>query len=45
MIPDEKEQKAIGNYFRQLDHHIYLYQQELSKIEKLKIALIDKMFI
>jgi type I restriction enzyme S subunit len=28
LVPERKEQKAIGNFFRQLDHLITLHQRE-----------------
>ncbi|EER46981.1 hypothetical protein AM305_09766 [Actinobacillus minor NM305] len=44
-IPKEqKEQTAIGNFFKQLDDTIALHQRALEKYQKLKISYLEKMF-
>lgn len=44
-IPSEKEQKQIGSFFRQLDNLITLHQRELEKLQSIKKALLEKMFV
>ena len=39
------EQKAIGQYFSNIDHLIPLHQRKLEKLENMKKALLQKMFI
>lgn len=39
------EQKAIGQYFSNIDHLITLHQRKLEKLENMKKALLQKMFI
>ena len=43
-MPSEKEQTAIGNFFRQLDAAIASHQRKLEKIKELKNSLLHKMF-
>lgn len=38
------EQRAIGNYFKSLDHLITLHQRKLDKLKQFKAAMLDKMF-
>lgn len=45
LVPSVPEQKKIGKFLRSLDNHIMLQQQELKKLQTLKEALIDKMFV
>ncbi len=40
-----EEQKAIGNYFRNLDHLITLHQRKLETLKKMKKSMLQKMFI
>lgn len=40
-----EEQKKIGDYFRNLDHLITLYQRKIDKIKNMKKAMLDQMFI
>ena len=40
-----QEQQLIGEYFRNLDNLITLYQCELEKFQNLKKALLEKMFV
>lgn len=42
---DRAEQDAIGEYFRHLDHLIILHQTELKKLQSIKKALLEKMFV
>ena len=44
-FPSLKEQKAIGDFFRQLDNLITLHQRELEKLQSIKKALLEKMFV
>ena len=44
-VPDEKEQKSIGEYFNNLDHLITLHQRELEKLQNIKKSLLEKMFV
>jgi len=41
----ETEQRQIGACFRQLDHLITLHQRELEKLQNLKKACLEKMFV
>ena len=43
--PSSKEQQAIGQFFKQIDDTITLYQQKLTDLETLKQAYLQKMFI
>lgn len=45
LVPDIEEQKKIGDYFSQLDKQIYFAQLEIDKLQKLKKALLEKMFV
>jgi type I restriction enzyme S subunit len=40
-----KEQAQIGNFFRNVDNLITLHQRELEKLQKLKSACLQKMFV
>ncbi len=44
-IPNEVEQKQIGRCFLNLDNLITLHQRKLEKLENMKKALLQKMFI
>lgn len=44
-VPDDAEQKLIGKYFRQIDNLITLHQRELGKLQSIKKALLEKMFV
>lgn len=44
IIPEEKEQSAIGNYFQKLDRLINQHQQKHDKLSNLKKAMLEKMF-
>ena len=39
------EQKAIGDYISIIDNLIALYQQKLAKLQNIKKALLEKMFV
>lgn len=43
-VPLEQEQRVIGNYFRQLDEIITEVEREVSSLEKMKQASLQKMF-
>lgn len=40
-----EEQKKIGEYFRNLDHLITLHQRKLEKLQSLKQAYLNEMFV
>lgn len=40
-----EEQKMIGTYFKHLDHLITLHQRKLEKLQNLKKAYLNEMFI
>lgn len=42
---DTNEEIQIGNFFKQLDKNITFHQQKLIKLERLKSAYLQKMFI
>lgn len=42
---DTKEREKIGIYFYNLDHLITFQQQELDKLQSIKKALLEKMFV
>ena len=41
----KEEQVAIGSYLRHLDNLITLHQRELEKLQSIKKALLEKMFV
>ncbi|WON77434.1 restriction endonuclease subunit S [Serratia sp. UGAL515B_01] len=43
--PDRQEQTAIGNYFQKLDSLINQHQQQIAKLNNIKLACLSKMFI
>lgn len=45
LIPKLQEQKKIGLYFQKLDKTITLHQTELEKLNNLKKACLEKMFV
>ena len=45
LVPEDTEQKAIGQYFEQLDNLITLHQRKLEKLKQLKQAMLHKMFV
>lgn len=44
-IPDNKEQIHIGHLFNQIEHAIACHQKKLEKLQTLKKAFLQKMFI
>jgi type I restriction enzyme S subunit len=44
-VPSYAEQLKIGEYFTNLDHLITLHQRELEKLQNLKKACLEKMFV
>lgn len=44
IIPEMNEQKAIGSYFKSLDHLIALHQRKMTKLQLLKKSMLTKMF-
>lgn len=44
MPKNTAEQKAIGAYFKNLDHLITLHQSKLEKLQKIKKSLLERMF-
>ena len=45
MVPEYAEQQRIGAFFKQLDNLITLHQRELEKLQKIKKAMLEKMFV
>ena len=45
LIPDIQEQKKISFYFRHLDNLITLHQHKLDKLQNIKKAYLNEMFI
>ena len=46
IVPKDKdEQQQIGLYFRSIDHLITLHQRELEKLQNIKKAMLEKMFV
>ena len=45
LVPDIEEQKKIGDYFSQSDKQISFAQLEINKLQNLKTALLEKMFV
>ena len=44
-FPSRIEQKSISAFFSVLDHLITLHQRELEKLQSIKKALLEKMFV
>ena len=44
-LPCVSEQQKIGDYFRNIDSLITLHQHELEKLQSIKKALLEKMFV
>ena len=44
-IPEPDEQTRISDFFHALDHLITLHQRELIKLQNMKKALLEKMFV
>ena len=45
MFPEKEEQDKISGYFSNLDHLITLHQRELEKLQNIKKACLEKMFV
>lgn len=45
VIPDITEIKQIGNFFKELDRYIFFQQKKLERMQRLKAALLEKMFV
>lgn len=45
IFPSYNEQKTISNFFAKLDNLISLQRQELEKLQSIKKALLEKMFV
>lgn len=45
LVPDIEEQKIIGTTLADIDRLISLHQQELDKLQSIKKALLEKMFV
>ena len=44
-IPSLDEQRIIGKYLTHLDHLITLHQRELERLQNIKKACLEKMFV
>jgi len=44
-IPEIKEQKSVGNFFRKLDNLITLHQRKLDELKNMKKTLLQQMFV
>lgn len=44
-LPSKEEQKKIGEYLSQLDHLITLHQRELERLQNIKKACLEMMFV
>ena len=44
-LPSYLEQAKIGAYFKQIDNLITLHQRELEKLQNIKKACLEKMFV
>lgn len=45
LVPSIKEQQQIGSFFADLDHLITLHQRKLDRLQQLKKALLQNMFV
>jgi len=45
MIPNFNEQNKIGEFFKQIDNLINLYQRKIEKLQNIKKFCLDKMFV
>lgn len=45
LIPTLEEQKKIGGFFERLDHLIALHQRKLEKLQNIKKAYLNEMFV
>ena len=44
-VPTMREQQQVGEYFRNLDNLITLYQHKLTKLQNIKKSMLERMFI
>ena len=44
-IPSNEEQEKIGQFFKNLDNQISIEEEKLVKLEKLKQAYLNDMFV
>ena len=44
-IPDKEEQEQIGSFFSRLDTLITLHQRKLERLQNIKKACLEKMFV
>ncbi len=44
-IPDPDEQQKIGTYFRTLDELISQHATQLQKLQQIKSACLERMFV
>lgn len=44
-LPCQEEQRKIGSFFRELDDFISLQQKKLERMQRLKAALLEKLFV
>ena len=44
-VPKKDEQEKIGNFFKMLDSLITLHQRKIDKLQKLKNAYLNEMFV
>jgi type I restriction enzyme S subunit len=45
LLPPEREQQKIGSYFRQLDELIFKHAIQLQKLQQIKSACLERMFV
>ena len=45
LVPNKDEQRIIGEFFRNLDQTIAFQQQKLEKLQNIKKAYLNEMFI
>lgn len=45
LIPNIEEQRKIGNFFSNIENLIALHQRELDKLQNIKKAMLEKMFV
>ena len=44
-LPEEEEQKQIGDFYICIDNLITLHQRELEKLQNIKKSMLEKMFV
>lgn len=45
LVPDQKEQAQVGNFFQKLDQQIEQQKRKLSTYQQLKKAMLQRMFV